>query len=121
MGADTAPACNHTRLAFGSGGFYVMCRDCPQTWVARRIGADADTDIGIGTTTPYTGTLEPPADSADALVQAARWKGMEEAAVIVDQWPFRHPDAAEGRVDTDDVEAAAEIAATIRARRGVRP
>jgi hypothetical protein len=41
-------ACVHAEIVHGSGGYYLMCRGCGQTWVARRIGADSDTDLDRG-------------------------------------------------------------------------
>ncbi len=38
-------ACQHERLTLASGGFYVICEGCGQTWVARRMGAASDTDL----------------------------------------------------------------------------
>ena len=28
--------CKHEHLTFGSGGYYVFCRDCSASWVARK-------------------------------------------------------------------------------------
>ncbi len=85
MSSDTAPACKHTRLAFGSGGYYVMCRDCPQTWVARRIDAELDTDLGISALTPYTGTLEDPSEhnQRTQAAAAASWMAAREACALM--------------------------------------
>ena len=33
-------ACNHPTLFFGSGDYYVMCRECSRTWVKVKRGAD---------------------------------------------------------------------------------
>lgn len=32
--------CQHEHLHFGSGGFYVFCRDCGAAWVARKLESD---------------------------------------------------------------------------------
>lgn len=43
--AKKARECNHLRLQFGSGGFYIFCRDCGGQWVAKRgFGPDAVID-----------------------------------------------------------------------------
>lgn len=36
--------CSHARLFFGSGGFYVFCRECNATWTATKPGSDAAID-----------------------------------------------------------------------------
>ena len=36
--------CNHPKLVFNSGGFYVRCLACGAFWVAKRGGQDADLD-----------------------------------------------------------------------------
>jgi hypothetical protein len=33
-------ACNHPTLTFGSGDYYVMCRECSRTWV--KVGMASD-------------------------------------------------------------------------------
>lgn len=40
--------CTHGELHHGSGGFYLMCVACGQQWVAKRRGADRDTDLDHG-------------------------------------------------------------------------
>lgn len=40
-----AAKCEHASLRMGSGGYYIMCADCQQTWVARRIGGESDADL----------------------------------------------------------------------------
>jgi hypothetical protein len=40
--------CAHATLRWGSGGFYLLCADCPQSWVARRAGAAKDVDLDNG-------------------------------------------------------------------------
>lgn len=37
--------CRHNTLRFGSGGFYVMCADCWQTWVALKTGRVNDAEL----------------------------------------------------------------------------
>lgn len=34
--------CTHARLYFGSGNYYVFCRDCPASWVHRGSTTFAD-------------------------------------------------------------------------------
>ena len=39
-------ACDHPTLYFGSGDYYVMCRECSRTWVKAGLGSDfADPDF----------------------------------------------------------------------------
>lgn len=33
-------ACGHKTLVFGSGDYYVMCRDCSRTWVKAGLASD---------------------------------------------------------------------------------
>ena len=33
-------ACSHPTLTFGSGDYYVMCRECSRTWVKVGLGSD---------------------------------------------------------------------------------
>ena len=33
-------ACNHPTLTFGSGDYYVMCRECSRTWVKTSMASD---------------------------------------------------------------------------------
>lgn len=41
--------CNHDRLFFGSGDYYVICEECHQYWVARlTVGGDDN----LGTNAP---------------------------------------------------------------------
>ena len=37
---DEVRQCKHLHLTFGSGGFYVFCRDCNASWVARKAEND---------------------------------------------------------------------------------
>jgi hypothetical protein len=57
--ASETTRCQHSRLQFDSGGYYICCIDCPQSWVARRQGCDSDTDLDRGPaltcTTPLAG------------------------------------------------------------------
>lgn len=32
--------CNHSTLYFGSGDYYVMCKECSRTWVKAGLGSD---------------------------------------------------------------------------------
>ena len=59
------PRCEHRRLRPGSGGYYVMCLDCPQTWVAKRVGAESDTDLDRGPPLTCTTPL---------MYEAGRWE-----------------------------------------------
>jgi hypothetical protein len=38
-------ACTHPEIRHASGGYYLSCVRCHQTWVAKRMGADSDTDL----------------------------------------------------------------------------
>lgn len=40
-----AVKCQHAELHHASGGYYLMCVGCGQTWVARRMGGSSDTDL----------------------------------------------------------------------------
>lgn len=42
MNAET---CTHPEIVHASGGYYLACAHCRQTWVAKRMGADSDTDL----------------------------------------------------------------------------
>ena len=38
-------ACSHSTVLFGSGDYYVMCKDCSRTWVKVGLASDeADPD-----------------------------------------------------------------------------
>ena len=43
FGGNSPVPCTHDHLTFGSGGFYVFCRDCSAAWVARK-GANDEID-----------------------------------------------------------------------------
>lgn len=50
MEFDSTPekqqACDHPTLTFGSGDYYVMCRECSRTWVKTGLASDfADPDF----------------------------------------------------------------------------
>lgn len=44
-GCFSGEPCTHGELHHGSGGFYLMCVACGQSWVAKRRGANADADL----------------------------------------------------------------------------
>ena len=38
--------CKHNKLAFASGGYYIQCQECTRWWVAKKLGAPSDVDLG---------------------------------------------------------------------------
>ena len=45
LDSSAPPRCTHGALHHGSGGYYLMCLGCGQTWVAKRLHTDSDTDL----------------------------------------------------------------------------
>lgn len=46
--------CLHEILHFGSGAFFIFCKQCSQTWIAHKDARDADLDRDAGNC-PVTG------------------------------------------------------------------
>lgn len=37
--------CEHPKLYFGSGEFYIICAECGRFWVAKKHGGSGDVDL----------------------------------------------------------------------------
>ena len=54
--------CQHIKLYFGSGGFYISCRDCGATWAAdgdRNNKPDRCTSLMVGLGDPDEYRIDP--------------------------------------------------------------